>query len=68
MDWDEFSNTQENTSALLTTFGAGPGNAMAKNIVDVQTYAGYFDDTIDTDNFFNDDYIKYNLGAGTVTA
>ena len=68
MDWDEFSNTQENTSALLTTFGAGPGNAMANNIVDVQTYAGYFDDTIDTDNFFNDDYIKYNLGAGTVTA
>lgn len=67
MDTDEFSNTVEDASPLLTTFGGGAGNALAQNIVDVTSNAGA-DTTITSDNSFTTDTLSYDLGSGTVTA
>ncbi|OIP87782.1 MAG: hypothetical protein AUK37_00870, partial [Rhodobacterales bacterium CG2_30_65_12] len=67
MDTDEGTNTQEDTSALLTTFGAGPGNALSGNIVNIESHDGDYDHAVDTDNHTASDYIEYDLGDGPVS-
>lgn len=67
LDPNESTAGMDNPSPLLTTFGGGAGNALATNIVDVHTYTGFADDTVDTNNGFTTDYMQYNLGAGTQT-
>tara|TARA_R100000322_G_scaffold120577_2_gene78186 strand:+ start:8428 stop:9582 length:1155 start_codon:yes stop_codon:yes gene_type:complete len=67
MDTNEGSYSVEDASALLTTFGAGPGNALSNAIVDVHTWGGG-DNAVQADNTGTSDYIQYDLGAGPQTA
>ncbi len=67
MDTDEGTYSVEDASALLTTFGGGPGNALANSITDVHTWGGG-DDTLQTDNVGTSNYIQYDLGSGTQSA
>jgi|LULE01.1.fsa_nt_gb hypothetical protein len=68
MDTNELTNSVETATPLLATFGAGAGNALATNIVNVRTDAGFLDNTVTTDNDLLDfDTVHYNLGAGTVS-
>lgn len=67
MDTDEGSYEVEDASALLTTFGAGPGNALARDIVEVHSWGGP-DNTLQTDNIGTSNYIQYDLGTGTQNA
>ncbi len=64
MDSYEGSYAVEDAAPLLTTFGAGAGEALANNIVDIHTYAGYGDNAVDTNNVSTSDYIQYDLGLG----
>lgn len=69
MDTNEGSHTVETAAPVLTTFGAGPGNSLAGNIVTVETDAGFLDDSVTTDNDWLDyDYVHYDLGSGSQTA
>ena len=67
MDTHEGTAAMETPSALLGTYGAGPGNAMANHIVDVISNAG-FDTSVSTNNTATHDNIQYNLGDGLLTA
>ncbi len=67
MDTDETSSSVEDASALLTTFGAGPGNALSNNITNVQSWGGW-NDSVDTDNEGTSDYVAYDIGDGPETA
>lgn len=69
MDTNEGSAEVETAAPLLTTFGAGAGNALANNITTIETDAGFLDDTLTHDNdFLSNDTMTYNVGAGNVTA
>lgn len=66
MDTNEASASVEDASALLTTFGAGPGNALSNNITDVQSWGGS-NDSVETDNAGTPDYVAYDIGDGPET-
>lgn len=63
MDTDEGTNWVEDPSALLTTFGDGPVEVLAQDIVDIHTWGGG-DNVVDTNNGGPVDQIQYDLGDG----
>ena len=67
-DTNEGSNTVEDASALIGTFGAGPGEALSNNIVTIDTDTGLLDDSVTTNNdILSNDTVTYNLGGGAQT-
>ncbi|MGH1369218.1 MAG: Hint domain-containing protein [Maritimibacter sp.] len=69
MDTNESTAEVEDASALLTTFGTGPGNALSNNIVTIDTDAGFGDTSVTTNNDAgSNDTLTYDLGAGSVTS
>lgn len=67
-DTNELTYTMEDASALLTTFGAGPGEALSNNIVNIDTDTGFADLNVTSNNdIFTNDTLTYDLGTGSQT-
>ncbi len=66
MDTDETTDTVEDASALLTTFGSHD-HPLSTNVVDVTTQ-GAKTELIWADNSNTNDTVRYDLGNGPVTA
>lgn len=68
MDTDESDYAVETDAPILATFGVGPGNALARNIVTLTTQGGSRGGMVTTDNVTSRaDPLRYDLGDGPVT-